>query len=149
MLSYKASKLMAQWYLFLLMFLVFEVLMFLLERIIIKDVLHKVTNLYQLVQRDPSDTNIKKSAADIDISFADNIKVEGSNFNPLSANPTKWPNTLKQFVGNLPMNCLSKFGHFVYLAFKGLTQMIPKFFLLKKRLEISLLHYCHALKSSH
>ena len=23
--------------------------------------------------------------------------------NPLSANPTKWPNTLKQFVGNLPI----------------------------------------------
>ena len=24
-----------------------------------------------------------------------------SQANPLSANPTKWPNTLKQFVGNL------------------------------------------------
>ena len=23
-------------------------------------------------------------------------------FNPLSANPTKWPNALKEFVGNLP-----------------------------------------------
>ena len=23
-------------------------------------------------------------------------------FNPLSANPTKWSNTLKQFAGNLP-----------------------------------------------
>ena len=42
-------------------------------------------------------------------------------FNPLSANPTKWPNTLKQFVGNLPTNCLSVFGHFVKLAVKGLT----------------------------
>ena len=30
-----------------------------------------------------------------------------SNINPLGANPTKWSNTLKQFVGNLPMNCLS------------------------------------------
>ena len=39
--------------------------------------------------------------------------------NPLSANPTKWPNTLKQFVGNLPTNCLSVFGHFVGLALKG------------------------------
>ena len=35
-------------------------------------------------------------------------------FNPLSANPTKWPNTLKQF------NSLSVFGHFVNLALKGL-----------------------------
>ena len=25
----------------------------------------------------------------------------GLNVNPLSANPTKWSNTLKQFVGNL------------------------------------------------
>ena len=27
--------------------------------------------------------------------------------NPLSANFTKWSNTLKQFVGNLPTNCVS------------------------------------------
>ena len=40
--------------------------------------------------------------------------------NPLSANPTKWSNTLKQFVGNLPTNCLSVFDHFVKLALKGL-----------------------------
>ena len=41
--------------------------------------------------------------------------------NPLSANPTKWSNTLKQFVGKLPTNCLSVFGHFVKLALKGLS----------------------------
>ena len=34
---------------------------------------------------------------------------------------TKWPNTLKQFVGNLPTNCLSVFGHFMGLALKGLN----------------------------
>ena len=33
--------------------------------------------------------------------------------NPSSANPTKWSNTLKQFVGKLPTNCLSVFDHFV------------------------------------
>ena len=33
---------------------------------------------------------------------------------------TKWSNTLKQFVGNLPTNCLSVFDHFVGLALKGL-----------------------------
>ena len=27
-------------------------------------------------------------------------------FKPLSSNPTKWSNTLKQFVSYLPMNCL-------------------------------------------
>ena len=37
-------------------------------------------------------------------------------FNPLSANPPKWPNTLKLFVGNLPTNCFSVFDHFVKLA---------------------------------
>ena len=42
--------------------------------------------------------------------------------NPLSASPTKWPNTLKQFVGKLPTNFLSVFGHFVNLALKGLTK---------------------------
>ena len=36
--------------------------------------------------------------------------------NPLSANPTKWTNTLKQFVGKLPTNYLSVIGHFVGLA---------------------------------
>ena len=40
--------------------------------------------------------------------------------NPLSANPTKSSNTLKQFVGKLPTNCLSLFDHFVGLALKGL-----------------------------
>ena len=43
-------------------------------------------------------------------------------FNPLGANPTKWSNTLKQFVGNLPTNCLSVFDHFVKLALKGLSR---------------------------
>ena len=37
-------------------------------------------------------------------------------FNPLSANPLKWPNTLKLFVGNLPTNCFSVFDHFVKMA---------------------------------
>ena len=40
---------------------------------------------------------------------------------PLSANPTKWSNTLKQFVGKLPTNCLGVFDHFAGLALKGLT----------------------------
>ena len=44
------------------------------------------------------------------------------DFNPLSANITKWSNKLKQFVGKLPTNCLSVFDHFVVLALKGLTK---------------------------
>ena len=39
---------------------------------------------------------------------------------PLSSKPTKWSDTLKQFVGNLPTNCLSVFDHFVGLTLKEL-----------------------------
>ena len=35
------------------------------------------------------------------------------SINPLSANPTKWSNTFKQFVSKLPTSCLSVFDHFV------------------------------------
>ena len=42
------------------------------------------------------------------------------HINPLSANFTKCSNKLKQFVGKLPVNCLSVFDHFVGLALKGL-----------------------------
>ena len=45
---------------------------------------------------------------------------------PLSASPRKWPNTLKQFFGKLPTNCLSVFGHFVNLLLKGLTLAFEK-----------------------
>ena len=39
--------------------------------------------------------------------------------NPFSTNFTKWSNTLNQFLGNLPTNCLSVFHHFVGLVLKG------------------------------
>ena len=37
---------------------------------------------------------------EIDLGLDNNIRVK-STFKPLSTNPTKWSNTLKQFVGNL------------------------------------------------
>ena len=43
------------------------------------------------------------------------------SFKAFSTDFKKWSNTLKQFVGNLPMNCLSVFDHFVGLALKGLN----------------------------
>ena len=53
--------------------------------------------------------------------------------NPLSVNPSKWVNTLKQFVGKLPRSCLYVFDHFVLLAqrlrmsaFKFLCSSIEK-----------------------
>ena len=38
-----------------------------------------------------------------------------SRLDPLSDHPTIWSNTLKQFVGKLPTNCLGVFDHFVGL----------------------------------
>ena len=42
-------------------------------------------------------------------------------FNSLSTNLQKWSNTQKQFIGNLPTNCLSVFDHSGKLALKRLT----------------------------
>ena len=44
-----------------------------------------------------------------------------STLNPLSANPTKWPNTLKTIRRLLSTNRLSVFDHFVGLALEGLS----------------------------
>ena len=43
-------------------------------------------------------------------------------FNPLSANPTKCSNALKQFVSNLPTNCLNVSDHFVGLVLTWLKK---------------------------
>ena len=42
----------------------------------------------------------------------------------LNANFTKWSNTVKQFVGKLPTNCLTVFDHFLGLALKRLGSII-------------------------
>ena len=53
----------------------------------------------------------------------------GWGINGSSTNPTKWSNTLKQFVGNLPTNCLNVFDHFMKLTLKGLIpQSIVRYF---------------------
>ena len=55
--------------------------------------------------------------------FGGAISKESKNnffFNPLSANPEKWSNTLKQIVGKLQTICLSVFDHFMNLALKWL-----------------------------
>ena len=44
--------------------------------------------------------------------------------NPLSANPIKWSNAIKKFVGQLTTNFLSVFNHFVGSALKGLKCII-------------------------
>ena len=66
--------------------------------------------------------------SDYESSYNELLWLSGScatnvRLNPLSAKLTKWPNTLKQFVVSLPMNCLSVFGHFVGLALKGLKEI--------------------------
>ena len=42
----------------------------------------------------------------------------------LSTNPTKWSDTLKQFIGQLTTNCLNVFDHFVGLVLKGLIKQL-------------------------
>ena len=49
------------------------------------------------------------------------IRFPLASVNSLSANPTTWSNTLKEFVGKLPTNCLSVLDHFVKLALRGLS----------------------------
>ena len=48
-----------------------------------------------------------------------------SKVNPLSANPTKWSNLLKQFVGKLLANCLRVFDHFVGKIFGHIKHEFP------------------------
>ena len=52
----------------------------------------------------------------------------GMFINSVNANPTKWSNILKQFVGNLPTNCLSVFDHLVRSA----LQRVKSFFCFRK-----------------
>ena len=47
--------------------------------------------------------------------------------NSSSTNPSKWSNTLKQFVSKLPTNCSSVFDHFVRWAFKGLKNLTVQY----------------------
>ena len=47
------------------------------------------------------------------------VALHDLHLKPLGANPTQWFKTLKQFVGNLPTNCLSVFDHFVGWRLKG------------------------------
>ena len=79
--------------------------------------LQRLINFYRLQMKK---LNVKLACVDyilnIDLLFYLNIS-------PLSANPTKWSNTLKKFVGNLPTNCLSVFDHVVKLALKGLVSI--------------------------
>ena len=51
-----------------------------------------------------------------------------SIINPLSANPTKWSDTLKQFVDCQRTNCLSVLDHFVGLTLKRLIHFRLMFY---------------------
>ena len=51
-------------------------------------------------------------------------ETQNTSLNPLWVKFIKWSNTLKQFFGKLPMNCLSVFDHFVRLSLKGLMRCL-------------------------
>ena len=50
-------------------------------------------NLYEIENKNLSESKTKEIEKNL-------VELEDSLFNPLSANPTKWSNTLKQFLGN-------------------------------------------------
>ena len=58
--------------------------------------------------------------------------ISTNNIQTYNKRTTKWPNTLKQFVNNLPTNCLSVFGHFMGLAFKTCSNCTPFYNVLQK-----------------
>ena len=60
------------------------------------------------------------------VKFFTSCEILFFSFNPLSANFTKWPNTLKQFVRNLPPNCLSVFGHFCGIGAKRVKNCLVR-----------------------
>ena len=74
----------------------------------------------------------------------DYIAPVSAYFNHLCVNPTKWSNTLKQFVGNLPTNSLSVFAQYVELAllkvdasFRSFTQITPPILLARSFIAYS------------
>ena len=75
----------------------------------------------KLQERSPLRDSVVRSSSYLSrLNMIDDSEVRITQFNPLSANPTKWSNILKQFVDNLPTNCLSVLDHFVKLALKWL-----------------------------
>ena len=65
-----------------------------------------------------------KNQGDISVIWTLRLLCKQTSVNPLSANPTKGSNTLKQFIGWQPTNCSSVFDYFVGLTLKSLTNLI-------------------------
>ena len=53
------------------------------------------------------------------VTYISIVKTVHTNLNALKHQPHKMLNTLKQFVGKLPTNCLNVFDYFVGLTLKG------------------------------
>ena len=68
------------------------------------------------------------------------------------SNPTKWSNTLKQFVDNFPTNCLSVFDHFMGMVLKGLilskTTVNENVFTKGKYFKMKIMFQEHHLEST-
>ena len=62
----------------------------------------------------------KKLILNLLLQQASSVLVFAPQLNALSADPTKWSNTLKEFVDEKLTICLSVLDHFVGLALKGL-----------------------------
>ena len=86
--------------------------------------------------------------------FRIQINIRVFFFNPLSANPTKWSNTLIQFVYeyDYTTTCVSVFDHFVKLALKGLIKFRPQLafnFIKKETLtQVFSCEFCETFKNT-
>ena len=74
-----------------------------------------------LIKNIPNVITIERNIANNDNNKWEEV---ANKFNPLSANFTKWSNTLKQSVGKLLTTCLSVFDDFVGLVLKELRYRV-------------------------
>ena len=83
---------------------------------ILEDIWDQIKNA-KVIKNDLSKQRIKIALRAFTFNFIDVVEIQ---FGIDGKRLTKWPNTLKRFVGNLRTNCLSVFDNFVGLALKGL-----------------------------
>ena len=83
---------------------------------ILEDISDQIKNA-KVIKNDLSEQWIKIALRAFTFNFIDVVEIQ---FSIDGKRLTKWPNTLKRFVGNFRTNCLSVFDNFVGLALKGL-----------------------------
>lgn len=79
-----------------------------IERIILKDTLKKASNLYQMIQLDLNDKNIRKPSTNIDIGFAAQLKLDETKLKSTDSKVIAFKNEAGQFLASLVSHLLEK-----------------------------------------